>query len=654
MAPTTDISKPDDPFTLVGASWPSESESAYHSAKMVADDASTATSIQSLSASDAAAKMVDERGETAGAVGGGYGAAAGQLSEQSIHYNTVSAWMSDAEGKVTTAKRHIRQLVRAGTSEIRDALTSEVSGTAVTPSSADLITKYRTDIDQVAAKLGVDLDAIGHSLAGAPGASRTPSYTSVSTAPTPEHADPHASMASYTGSSGAPVPEPHQLPEMPRASAPSGTESPNATSTPSAPASSAPHPTLANLIAGGQSTGTSTTGSPHTSSQGSPSPQVHQSTERHQTPKSTDLPRIPSLPLDGLPAAAESVATVVSAAVGHQLPTTPSTITPSTPTVPASTGFTPGVPGTPPVTPVTPTPLTPIGGGGLTPPPVAQPAPQVAPAAPSSAPQQTTTTPSPTRSPVVDAAWLQKTYGLAPGVEVPKPEPLSVPALFIADLPESEAHLHRALATLRQQFESAGWSQPLVVASIRRGFEVKTVFCTADAISIHPSGVLLPHGVTPLDEMPDAPTYSELSGSLMVSEKLTALIPRGWTVQSMLSTLPADEHHQSTEHYQELVEAGELLDCKGSRGREGVEAGEAMSVFARVAIGSGGCGELDVEGARLRAARWVGVQPSGYLEVLARWYLSDAAESMSEGRWGDAVYASEKYRGLVGPKSQAA
>ncbi|WP_236741069.1 hypothetical protein [Mycobacteroides abscessus] len=251
-------------------------------------------------------------------------------------------------------------------------------------------------------------------------------------------------------------------------------------------------------------------------------------------------------------------------------------------------------------------------------------------------------------------SWIQRTYGLAPGIEAPKSETVSLPAFFITDLPESEAHLHRALATLRQAFDSSGWSQPLAVGLIKRGLETRTVYVTADAISIHPSGVLLPSGVLPLDEMPTAPTYPELSGSIMVSEKLAALIPRGWEVETVLSTLPADEQHQSPEQYQELVQGEELLPCKGSRGRDGVTAEEAMGTFARAALGSGGCGELDSESARLRAARWVGVQPSGYGEVLRRWYLADAAECMSEGRWDDAVYSAGKYLGLVEPKSQAA
>lgn len=650
----SDLTKPADQFDLIGDSWPVESESAYHAAKVAADDSSTAASTQSESATDAGSKMGDEHGKTADAVSGGYGTAATQLSEQARSFTTISAWMADAAGKVRSAKTDIASLVRAGTSEIRDALNSEVSGTPASPSSNDLISQHRSDIAAVKTKLETDLDAIGHSLAGTPGSSRTPSYTSVSTTPNHEHADPHASMASYTGTPGAPVPEPHQLPPMPRATPSSTTESPSAPSAPSTPsAPAALHPTLSNLI-GGQATPTGSPGgtaSPHTPSQGSPSPQAP---EQHQTPRPAGLPHIPSLPLDGPPAAAaESVATVVSSATAHQLPTP--TITPSAPTVPASTGITPGVSGTSPVTPVTPmapTPLAPIGGGGgLSTPAVTQPVTPAPQAAPPASPQQTT---APTRSPVVDTAWLQKTYGLAPGIELQKPESTPLPALFIADLPEAEVHLHRVLASLRQQFESSGWSQPLAVASLRRGFETRTVYVTADSVSIHPRGVLLPSGVLPLDEIPNAPTHSDLSGSLMVSDKLKALIPYGWEVESLLSTVPSDENHQSAEQYQELSEAGELLECKVSRGRDDVTAGEAMAVFARAAIGSAGCGELDAESARLQSARWVGVQPAQYGEVLSRWYLADAADAMSLGNWGEAVYSAEKYLGFVEPKYQAA
>lgn len=652
----SDLKKPTDPFSLIGDSWPSESESAYHTAKVVADDAATIASTQAQSARDAESRMSDEQGKTASAVSSGYGSAASDLQEESITYTTVSAWMTDAEGKIRSAKTSISDLVSVGTVEVREALDSEVKGVPATPSSSELIAKYQGEIASVKTKLGVELDAIGHSLHGDPGASRTPSYTSVSTRPTPERADPHAPMASYTGTPGAPVPEPHQLPEMPRATTTHPTESVSATSIPSTPTHSV-NPTLANLIGGQGSTptGTPTTSAPHTSSPNTStqSRQAHQSNEQHQAPKPAALPRIPSIPLDGLPAAAaESVATAVSAATGHQLPTTTSTTITPAPSIPASTGITPGVPGTPPMTPMTPAPLTPIGGGGgLSTPPAVQPAtpaPQGTHASPSPAPQQTT------RGPAADLNWIQQRYGLAPGIETPKSENVPLPALFIADLPESEALLHRVLATIRQQFETSGWSQPLAVATLKRSFETRCVYVTADALSIHPAGILLPIGVIPLDEIPSVPTHPDLSGSIMVTDKLASLIPCGWEIETLLSTLPADEHHQSAEQYQELSEAGELLPCKVSRGRSDVTDDEALRVFARAAIGSAGCSDLDTENNRIRAARWVGVQPVGYGEVLARWYLSDAAESMSLGNWSDAVYASEKYMDFAQSKSQAA
>ncbi|MDO3019367.1 hypothetical protein P5V65_09000 [Mycobacteroides abscessus subsp. abscessus] len=239
-------------------------------------------------------------------------------------------------------------------------------------------------------------------------------------------------------------------------------------------------------------------------------------------------------------------------------------------------------------------------------------------------------------------------------MELPKAETTISPVLFITDLSEDEAHLHRALATIRHQFDQTGWSQPLAVATIKRGLESRTVYVTADGLSIHPHGVLLPHGVVPLDEIPGTPATSELSGSLMVTDKLTAMIPRGWTVESVLSTVSGGESAQSTAQYQLLVDTGELLVGKVSRGEDSVEADEALSTFARAALGSAGCGELDVEGARIRAARWVGTQPAGYLDGLSRWYLSDAAESMSAGRWGEAVYSAEKYLSVQQSEKQVA
>lgn len=665
MAPQHDLEKPmDDPYSLVGDSWPSESENSYHTAKVAAEDASTAASVQSESATDAGSKMGDEHGKTADTVSGGYGAAATELMEQARNFTTISAWMEDAAVKVLDAKRHIRHLVRTATPEIRDALASELSGTAVTPSSADLIVKYRDDVSSVAATLSADLDSIGHSLAGDRGASRTPSYVSVPTTPTPEHADPHAVAASYTGAQGAPAPEPQHLPEMPRVSTQSNPESPSTPVTPNVPSAPAHpvNPTLAGLIAGStspSSTSSSPSAKPASTPSGTPAgqgAQASQPTEQHQDAKSAGLPGIPSIPLPNVPAAAADITTAVTSSVGQQLPTAPSTPGSS---IPASTGITPGVSGTPPVPPAPPGGLSPIGGGLPTPPVVqGSPAPQATPTAPApgvqapSAPQQAPA-PAP-RGPVADISWIQKSYGLAPGLELPKPEnPLS-PALFIAELPESEATLHRVLASLRHQFEAAGWGQPMAVGLIKRGLETRLVYVTADAISIHPHGVLLPQGVTPLDEMTSAPATSELSGSLMVTEKLVAMIPREWTVEGVLSTVSGGEGSQSAEQFQELVVSGELLECAGVRGRDDVGVDEAMSLFARAALGSGGCGELDVEAARIRAGRWVGTQPAGYRDVLARWHLSDAADAMSRGAWGEAVYASEKYMSVNQARSQAA
>lgn len=662
MAP--DVHRPnDDPYALVGSAWPSESESSYTAAESNAADASTVASSQAESADDAA-RQTDSgmKGRTADSVSGGYSHVAAQLRQQSTDYSTISAWMLDASEKVRTAKTSISDLVSAGTSEIRYALDSETSGIAVTPSSAELTTKYRNDIQGVNSKLSVDLDAIGHSLHCDAGSSNTPSYASVPLTSTAQHPNPAAQVAAYNHGD-QPAVEPQKLPEMPRASAPTP-ELPSTPGTPSAPIAPthAVNPTLSNLVSGSGPSGTpaSPSAKPASTPSGTPAgqgAQAHQPNEQHQPAKSPVLPRIPSIPLPDLPAAATDIATAVSSATAHQLPTPPTS--PGSSQAPASTGFTPGMSGTAPITPVPPAGLSPIGGGLPTPPVVqAPPVSQASPATPTpgvQAPAPTQQAPAPApRGPVADLAWLQRTYGLAPGLDLPKSETTSVPALFIAGLPEPEAHLHRALASLRHAFEQAGWGQPLVVATIRRGFETKLVYVTSDGLSIHPHGVLLPTGVLPLDEMPGTPATSELSGSLMVTDKLVSMIPRTWEVEGVLSTVSGEETSQTIEQHQALVEAGELLNCSVSRGRDDVEADEALRAFARASIGSAGCGELDAESARIRAARWVGAQPTGYLDVLSRWYLSDAAESMSLGRWGEAVYSSEKYMGLTQSRSQAA
>lgn len=664
MPPISEIQKPhDDPYSLIGENWPSESELAYTTAECAADDSATTATIQAESADDAVSKMPDEHGKTADSVSGTYGRTAALLREQAITFTTISAWMVDAAGKIRTAKKQIAVLVRAGTSEIRVALDSELRGTPGTPSSVELSDKYRDDIASVVNKLTTDLDAIGHSLTGTPGASRTPSYTSIPTSPTAEHPSPTVEVAAYnTGQ--APEVAPHELPPMPRAVNSSSAES---TSTPGTPApSAAPHsvnPTLAGLVTGSGPSASSmppSTSSSHGSASGTtPAGKAAQPPEHRQDAKSAGLPHIPSIALpDLLPAAAESIATGVSAASGSQLPT--ASTAPSTPgsSIPASTGLTPGMSGTPPVTPAPPVGLAPVG-GGLPTAPVTQatPAVQGTPATPSpAAPAPSPQSPAPTapRGPVADIAWLQQRYGLAPGLGFPKGENPITPAPFIAGLPEHEAHLHRALATLRHAFDDAGWSQPTAVATIRKGLEARTVYATSDAISIWPTSISLPAGVTPLDEIAGVPTMASLSGSLMVSEKLVSMIPRGWEVEAMMSTVPGGESNQTAEQFHELVEAGELLECTVSRGDSTVEIDEALSVFARAAIGSRGCSDLDTESARLRASRWVGVQPVGYLDGLSRWHLSDAADSMSTGNWREAVWACEKYMDTSGTRSQAA
>ncbi|KPG31524.1 hypothetical protein AN914_26105, partial [Mycobacteroides immunogenum] len=296
-----DVQKPqDDPYDLLQQSWPPESESAYRTAEVDADALSTTAGAQAESAGEASRQTeTGMQGQTADSVSGAYAHLATQLLGQSRDWTAISGWMTDAASEIRKAKKRIVSLVLVGTSEIRDALDSELQGTPATPSSSDLIDKYRGDIGTAASNLGVDLDSIGHSLHGDPGSSHTPTYVRAASTPMTPTVEQAAVHQGITGDQ--PQVAPHQLPEMPRATTTHPTESVSATSIPSTPTHSV-NPTLANLIGGQGSTptGTPTTSAPHTSSPNTttPSSQAHQPTEQHQPPRPAGLPRIPSIPLD--------------------------------------------------------------------------------------------------------------------------------------------------------------------------------------------------------------------------------------------------------------------------------------------------------------------------------------------------------------------
>lgn len=84
MAPQPDIQRPaHDPYSLVGRSWPPESESAYHAAEANADALSITARTQAESADDAAEKTDSGmQGKTADSVSSAYKHHAAQLQQQ--------------------------------------------------------------------------------------------------------------------------------------------------------------------------------------------------------------------------------------------------------------------------------------------------------------------------------------------------------------------------------------------------------------------------------------------------------------------------------------------------------------------------------------------------------------------------------------------
>lgn len=112
----------------MGDNWPVESESAYATAERQATTASNTAQAQAQEATDAATKTdADMKGKTAESVSNGYSHSASQLHEQSVHYNTVSAWMADAGGAVAGAKGgsarlFAREQVKSATPSLRRLL----------------------------------------------------------------------------------------------------------------------------------------------------------------------------------------------------------------------------------------------------------------------------------------------------------------------------------------------------------------------------------------------------------------------------------------------------------------------------------------------------------------------------------------------------
>jgi hypothetical protein len=214
----------------------------------------------------------------------------------------------------------------------------------------------------------------------------------------------------------------------------------------------------------------------------------------------------------------------------------------------------------------------------------------------------------------------------------------------------AEQLAHRTLATIRRSFVQAGWVTPIAVAVLAGDHGLRTVFATADDISVIPAGAGLPVGVTPLDRVPglDAGAADALRGHTNPARKLSALLPGAAVIVSTAVTDADGEsihHHQSETEASEIASAGELLPTiPGRAAWARTRPEDAPSEVLRLSLHAGD-DPMDAATAKVRlwAARWENTPPTGYLGQLRRWLLADAAESVRlNKRLSDAAWCVDQ------------
>jgi hypothetical protein len=204
------------------------------------------------------------------------------------------------------------------------------------------------------------------------------------------------------------------------------------------------------------------------------------------------------------------------------------------------------------------------------------------------------------------------------------------------------------LATIRRSFVQAGWVTPIAVAVVLSGDHgLRTVYATADDISIIPAGAGLPVGCTPLDRMPglDAGAADALRGHTNPARKLSALLPGAAVIVSTAVTDADGEQvqHQSETEASEI--AGELLPTSPGRAAWArTRPEDAAAEILRLSLHDGDAGEMDAATAKVRlwTARWDNTPRTDYLGVLRRWLLSDGSECVRLKRFSDAAWAVDQ------------
>lgn len=650
----TDIEKPtEDPYNLIGSNWISYSESAYADAEKDAKSSATAAHDWAVKASAAAQQMPDDlTGQTGTTAEANYNSGNTALTTMQTNLTTVAGWMLDCSERVRTAKMTITAKVETGTAAIDKAVQQMRDGKNPDPDAAKLKKQYKDDIANIATTLKSDLENIGK------GGIITPAYVRAPQS-TPENPFATAqAVAKYTSGNTPKVDNPVHMPTMPMAV--QNVENPTRTPIAPTPVASAPAlPTPGIPASAPQASGLPVVGNiGNVASPQAPSaPQAN--TSAAQVPPSaskTDTPNtqpVEGIPLPGIPLPSGLIPSIAIptevASAGSAAPP----VTPPPTSIPLGNGITPGVslgaPGvaTPSAVPLTPlTPLTPNAAQPIASAPAV---PTTPPPTTSTPPPTTTTTTTPTPKPPVDTGtggvWTQT---VAHQSDSPTQGAEAAAAVGFV-LPEEAPLLHKVLATLRDQYRSAGWNTPLAVARVHKGAESCIVWTTGDGLSLWVPGVTVPEGVYPLDSLV-IPLHVGTFGSTDVATKLAHhLDGTDWETGFILTTTKNETPRgiplvltQYPDDAATILSDDEPLPLAVTRADAMTgwwDTADPMVAITRVTLGMAGAPKNFTDAAlNLIRMRWSDEQPSGYLEALTEYHRADANDAIGDADMDELAY----------------
>jgi hypothetical protein len=235
---------------------------------------------------------------------------------------------------------------------------------------------------------------------------------------------------------------------------------------------------------------------------------------------------------------------------------------------------------------------------------------------------------------------------------------------FLRELPLAEITAHRALASLRAEFDRAGWRKdtPIAVGVYRQmisGTDLfKAVYVTADGVSLWPCSVRLSAGVLPLLRVSgvNGRAAAELAGKTDVYAKLETLVPPEHGQCEVILT----GSDQDAVQYHDIVRAGEAFPVSLARRQFArVSPEDAPRVIAETMLKFGFTDErvplLPEARQKMVKVRWDVLKPRRYDTAVVGYLIAEARDCIARNRLADAGFSiGEVLDGELKDKKDAA